>query len=263
MNTTCETWSYWESICAGRRVVLNNIRIVLVRPTHPGNIGAVARAMKNLYLQRLYLVAPDGFPSVEASARAAGADDLLASAPVCESLDQALDGCHLVIGSSARTRRIEWPELDPQACGEMLAAAAHRGPVALLLGRERTGLTNEELDRCHFLVHIPTNPDFASLNLAGAAHILGYEIERACARAELPPAGARKRTPVPVGHEEMARFYRHLQEVLVHVGFLDPKQPRLLMRRLIRLFNRTAPNQNEMNMLRGILTAVLASREKT
>ena len=247
----------------GRPVVLNNIRIVLVQPTHPGNVGAVARAMKNLYLQALYLVAPDGFPSAEASARAAGADDLLASASVCESLDQALDGCHLVIGSSARPRRIDWPELDPQACGEKLAATARRGPVALLLGRERSGLTNEELDRCHFLVRIPTNPGFASLNLAGAAHILAYEIERAYARTALSPAESRGNTPVSVGHAEMARFYRHLQEVLVHVGFLDPERPRLLMRRLIRLFNRAAPNQNEMNILRGILTAVLASREKT
>lgn len=244
-------------------MVLNNIRIVLVRPTHPGNIGAVARAMKNLYLQRLCLVAPDGFPSVEASARAAGADDLLESATVSSTLEEALDGCQLVIGSSARARRIEWPELDPQACGERLVAAAQGGPVALLLGRERTGLTNEELDRCHFLVHIPTNPGFASLNLAGAAHILAYEIERAYARAELPAAEVRKRKPIPVGHEEMARFYRHLHDVLVHIGFLDPARPRLLMRRLIRIFNRAALEQNEVNILRGILTAVLAPRGKT
>lgn len=218
--------------------------------------------MKNLYLQHLYLVAPDGFPSAEATARAAGADDLLASAAVCESLDQALDGCRLVIGSSARTRRIEWPELDPQACGEKIVVVARRGPVALLLGRERSGLTNEELDRCHFLVRIPTNPGFASLNLAGAAHILAYEIERAHARVASSPAAPRRCAPAPVGHAEMVRFYRHLQQALVHVGFLDPDQPRLLMRRLVRLFNRAAPNQNEMNILRGILTSVLASREK-
>src|SRR6266849_6919583 len=136
----------------------NNIRIVLVHPTHPGNIGGAARAMKNMGLTNLHLVAPIRFPDAEASARAAGAEDLLVAAHVHPSLDQALEGCSLVIGTSARKRSIPWPSLDPHAAAEKLSK--HAAPAALLFGRERMGLTNAELDRCHYVMSIPTNPAF-------------------------------------------------------------------------------------------------------
>lgn len=242
--------------------MLENIRIVLVRPTHPGNIGAVARAMNNLGLSRLYLVAPEKFPSTEASARAAGAIDLLESASVFDSLDAAITECQWVIGSSARSRRIEWPVLDPRSCGERLVMHAQRGAVALLFGHERTGLTNEEVDCCHALVHIPTNSNCPSLNIAGAVHILAYEIQQAYSRLELrPDSTVAIQHHTPVDHREMRRFYRQLDEVLMNIGFLDPLNPRLLMRRLIRFFNRAMPDRAEMNILRGILTAVQASRK--
>lgn len=240
-------------------MALADIRIVLVRPTHPGNIGATARAMKNMRLRRLYLVAPKDFPGPEAQARAAGADDILEQARVCHSLDEALADCHLVIGTSARPRRIGWPELDPTACAHKLVAGAEQGPVALLFGQERTGLTNPELDRCHAVVTIPSDPKFASLNLACAVQILAYEIHRA-GYSEAIKAGDDRR--VAISHEEMRLFYRHLEEVLQQIGFLDPDNPRFLMRRLMRLFNRTGMDRNELNILRGILTSVQTPHPK-
>jgi TrmH family RNA methyltransferase len=242
--------------------MLENIRVVLVRPSHPGNIGAVARAMKNLGLSRLIIVAPENYPSFDASARAAGAIDVLEIARVVDSLDEAIAECQWVIGSSARSRRIEWPVLDPRIGAETLLLHAQRGIAALLLGHERTGLTNEELDHCHALVHIDTNADCPSLNIAGAAHILAYEIQQAYSRLAGRPKGL-PASPghIPVDHHEMRRFYRHLDEVLTDIAFLDPKNPRLLMRRLIRFFNRAAPDQIEMNILRGILKSVQTSRK--
>lgn len=243
-------------------MALANIRIVLVRPTHPGNVGATARAMKNMSLRSLYLVTPEDFPGSEATDRAVGADDVLQGAVICASLDEALRGCHLAIGTSARPRRIEWPALDPESCARRLVDGAQHGPVALLFGQERTGLTNAELDRCHFVVTIPADKEYSSLNLACAVQILAYEIHR------VVPAGAMAsaldaREGKPVGSEDMQRFYQHLEEVLQQTGFLDPANPRLLMRRLMRLFNRAALDHNELNILRGILTAVQQSRNKS
>ena len=247
---------------AERLMVLSNIRIVLVRPTHPGNVGATARAMKNMSLHHMFLVAPEDFPSAEASDRAAGADDVLANAVICASLDEALKDCHLVIGTSARQRRIEWPGLDPESCARRLVDGARQGPVALLFGQERTGLLNSELDRCHFVVTIPTDSNYSSLNLACAVQILAYEIRRAgLAGPSLSLTDARENSR-PVGGEDMQRFYRHLEEVLQQIGFLDPANPRRLMRRLMRLFNRTDLDHNEMNILRGILTAIQQHCEK-
>jgi len=241
---------------------LSNIRIVLVRPTHPGNVGATARAMKNMSLRSLYLVSPENFPSDQASDRAVGADDVLRSAAIFTSLDEALKGCHLVIGTSARQRRIEWPALDPESCARRLVDGAQRGPVALLFGQERTGLLNAELDRCHYVVTIPSDREYSSLNLACAVQILAYEIHRAMLSGST--AGASDtREGGPVGAEDMQRFYRHLEEVLQQIDFLDPENPRLLMRRLMRLFNRVDLDHNEMNILRGILTAVQTSRKKS
>ena len=238
-----------------------NIRIVLVRPTHPGNVGATARAMKNMSLRSLYLIEPEKFPSPEATDRAAGADDVLQTAVFCNSLDEALKDCHLVIGTSARTRRIEWPTLDPVAGASRLVEGAALGPVALLFGQERTGLLNAELDRCHFVVTIPTDQAYSSLNLASAVQILAYEIYRT-ALAGKPAEAMESRRGRLASSEDMQRFYQHLEEVLQQIGFLDPGNPRLLMRRLMRLFNRTGLDDNEMNILRGILTAIQQSHHK-
>lgn len=242
-------------------MALSNIRIVLVRPTHPGNVGATARALKNMSLHRLYLVAPEDFPGTEATDRAAGADDVLQNAMVCGSLDEALKDCHLVIGTSARQRRIEWPALDPKSCAHRLVEGGQQGPVALLFGQERTGLLNAELDRCHFVVTIPADSDFSSLNLACAVQILAYEIY--CAVQPGVPAGpVETRESRLASNEDMQRLYQHLEEVLQQIGFLDPANPRLLMRRLTRLFNRAALDHNELNILRGILTAVQQRNDK-
>ncbi len=232
---------------------LHDLRIVLVNPTHPGNIGGTARAMKNMGLTNLHLVAPGRFPDPEADARAAGAEDVLRAARVHDRLDQALAGCSVVIGTSARARTISWPSLDPKACAERLVGQP--GPSALLFGRERTGLTNAELDRCHYVVSIPTHPDFSSLNLAGAVHIMAYEVLLAFRAVSIAKPGRLKRQPL-ASHEDLQRLYRHLEQVLIQIAFLDPANPRKLMRRLIRLFNRAELDQNELNILRGILTAV-------
>lgn len=241
--------------------MLTNIRIVLVRPTHPGNVGASARAMKNMSLRTLYLVAPEDYPSREATDRAVGAADVLQDAVICGALDEALRDCHLVIGTSARARRIEWPALDPRDCAQRLVDGARQGPVALLFGQERTGLTNAELDRCHFVVTIPSDRQYSSLNLAAAVQILAYEIHRV-ADAKTDVSAAEAGAGRPVGSDDMQRFYQHLEEVLQQIEFLDPENPRLLMRRLMRLFNRAAPDQNEMNILRGILTEIQRHRAK-
>lgn len=240
--------------------VASRIRVVLVRPTHPGNVGATARAMKNMGLDGLWIVAPAAFPHADANARAAGAEDVLARAVLVPDLDAALSECRYVLGTSARPRHIEWPMLDPAEAGARLVAEAQQGPVALLFGQERSGLSNAELDRCHALVQIPANPAYPSLNLAAAVQILAYEIRRAMGS---PPAAPPQSEFLPASASEMEHFYRHLETVLVEAGFLDPANPRLLMRRLRRLFNRARPDQNEMSILRGILSAVQRGGRKT
>jgi tRNA (cytidine32/uridine32-2'-O)-methyltransferase len=236
---------------------LSNIRIVLLNTTHPGNIGAAARAMKNMCLETLVLVSPREFPGEEATARAAGADDILRHARVCTSLDAALQGCHLVIGSSARSRTIAWPMLDlPEAAARLVSEAA-AGEVALLFGPERTGLTNEQLDRCHFLTSIPANPAFSSLNLAGAVQVLAYELRLASLGSVSPQEDKSPSRDAPLASaEDLQRLYQHLEETLIQIQFLDPQNPRKLMRRLTRLYNRARLDSNELNILRGILTAV-------
>lgn len=213
--------------------------------------------MKTMALGHLCLVAPLQFPSPTAVAMAAGADDLLNQAQVTPNLDAAIADCHTVFGSSARSRRIGWPTLDPRAAALRLVEAAQQGPVAILFGQERTGLTNSELDRCQALVQIPANPAYSSLNVASAVQLLAYELYVA----------AKTATPVPTADhppattDDLQRFYQHLERVLVSIRFLDPANPRLLMRRLMRLFNRAAPDQNDVNILRGILTAIEQARK--
>lgn len=241
------------------RDALTRIRIVLNRPTHPGNIGATARAMKTMCLEQLYLVAPHRFPAPEAIALAAGAEDVLDRAHVCQTLEEAVHDCRLIIGTSARSRRIGWPTLEPSEGAKQMLVAAAEDPVALVFGQERTGLTNKEIDRCHAVITIPANPAYSSINLAASVQIMAYELMRTGTRAT-PSADEILEPARPATHEETEHFYRHFEQVLVETGFLDPDNPRFLMRRLRRLFNRAAPDQNEINILRGILTSVQHKR---
>ncbi len=231
------------------------IRIVMVETTHPGNIGAAARAMKNMALDRLYLVKPRLFPHEEATARASGADDVLQGAAVCETLAEALHGCSLVFGASARSlRSIPWPQVDARGCAELVGRQASDLEVALLFGREHSGLNNEELELCNYLVHIPTNPDFSSLNVAAAIQVLAYELNMVRIGSWQEPAS--NKGDEPASAEEVEGFFEHLEQTLVATEFLDPDNPRQLMRRLRRLFNRALMEKTEVNILRGILTSV-------
>ncbi len=233
--------------------MLSNIRIVLVNTSHPGNIGAVARAMKNMCLGELALVNPIRFPDAEATARASGADDVLANATVCDSLGEAITGCHLVFGVSARARSLTWPQLTPRECASVALREGARAPVALVFGRENSGLTNVELERCNYLVSIPSNPAYSSLNVAAAVQVLAYELLLASG-AYLPVASSESIRRVTA--DEMEGFYRHLEQTLLRIGFLASGNPRLVMRRLRRLFNRAHLDENELNILRGVFKAV-------
>ncbi|MEH6366811.1 MAG: tRNA (cytosine(32)/uridine(32)-2'-O)-methyltransferase TrmJ [Pseudomonas marincola] len=241
--------------------MLDNIRVVLVNTSHPGNIGGAARAMKNMGLSRLVLVDPIDFPSGDAVARASGATDILDNAQIVGTLEEALVGCTLVLGTSARDRRIPWPLLDPRECGVTSCEQARQGgEVALVFGREYAGLTNEELQRCQFHVHIPSNPDFSSLNLAAAVQVLAYEVRMAWLAAENQPTKVEKfestsmLSSQAVTADELESFYSHLELALVEIGFLDPTKPRHLMSRLRRLYGRSGISKLEMNILRGVLT---------
>jgi TrmH family RNA methyltransferase len=233
--------------------MLSRIRVVLSHTSHPGNIGATARAMKTMGLTQLHLVNPRLFPHADATARASGADDVLAAAKVCADLDEALAGCRLVVGASARSRSIPCPVIGPAECARMAADASSQGEVAMLFGCEQSGLSNSEIDRCQYLVQIPTNPDYGSLNLASAVQILCYEVR--VALLDLQDVNGASGVHVPVSADEMERFYVHLEQTLVQLGFLDPANPRHLMRRLRRMYNRARPDENEVNILRGILSA--------
>jgi TrmH family RNA methyltransferase len=231
--------------------MLKNIRIVMIATSHPGNIGAAARAMKNMSLDQLYLVSPKRYPSEEAAARASGAGDLLARSKVVETLDEALVGCRYVVGASARLRKIEWPLLEPRACAEKMVGEAEAGDVALLFGREKSGLTNEELNRCHHLVHIPTNPEYSSLNIAAAIQVLVYELFLASRQEKKVDEVLNAVAPA----EQIAGFHRHLEQAMLDLGFSDLRKSDKLLRRLHLLFNRARPNEDELNILRGILSA--------
>lgn len=238
--------------------MLKRVRVVLSHTSHPGNIGATARAMKTMGLHDLRLVNPERFPDADATARASGADDVLAAARVCDDIDDALAGCHFVVGASARSRRIACPVVSPADCASRVIEESGQGDVAILFGCERSGLDNDELDRCHNLVQIPTSPEYASLNLAAAVQIICYEVFLAEAGTDVHSPGEHR----PVKAEEMERLYAHMEETLVELEFLDRSNPRLLMRRLRRLFNRARPDANEVNILRGILTAAQQTRRR-
>ena len=235
------------------------VRIVLVETSHPGNVGATARAMKNMALDRLWLVRPASFPSADASARASGAADLLHSARVCGSLAEALEGCGFVVGASARQRSLAWPTQTPRECAGKIVEEAASGEVAVVFGRESSGLKNEELQRCHAHVQIPTNPEYSSLNLAMAVQVIAYEIMVASGGSRL--AIRSRETPLATA-DEVELFFQHLERVLVGASFLDPSNPRHLMMRLRRLFGRAELDRNEIAILRGILAALVPGSGK-
>jgi tRNA (cytidine32/uridine32-2'-O)-methyltransferase len=232
--------------------VVADIRIVLVETTHPGNIGAAARAMKNMGLRRLYLVAPHRFPCADATARAAGADDLLARAVTCASLAEAIGDCRIVIGASARSRAIAWPEMDARTCAERVTAEADNVEAAIVFGREHSGLSNAELDLCQFVLKIPCNPGFGSLNVAAAVQIVSYELLMARGRRE---AMASRSNPPLATSRQVESFYEHLHQTLLEIGFLAPGRGGSIMRRLRRLFSRTQLETREIDILRGMLSA--------
>ena len=245
-------------------MVYENIRIVLVNTSHPGNIGGVARAMKNMGLHDLVLVDPIAeFPSGKARARASGALDVLQTTRVVATLDEAIADCTLVGGASARLRAIPWPLLTARECAEKVAAESLTQQTALIFGRENAGLTNEELERCNLLVHIPANPEYSSLNIAAAVQVLSYEIHM----AHLAMAGQariRVENDYPrVTASDLEGLYQHFETALAAIDFYDPDNPRMLMRRLRRLFNRAELDRMELNILRGMLSAAEAARKKS
>jgi TrmH family RNA methyltransferase len=227
-----------------------SIRIVLVDTSHPGNIGASARAMKNMGLESLTLVRPQSFPDPEAVARAAGAADLLAAARVVDDVDDAIADCGLVLGTTARPRSANWRMLNARQAAAELAGATGTRPAAVLFGGERNGLANEALARCHALVRIPVAGDYGSLNLAQAVQIVCYEIRMAAGA----PAAAPQ--PSPAGAGDIAALHAHLDAVLGRVGFMHDGNAAQLGPRLQRLLARAVPDDSEVRILRGVLAAI-------
>ncbi len=239
--------------------MLDRIRIVLVNTSHPGNIGSVARAMKTMGLAELYLVSPKEFPHPKAVEMASGASDILDEAAVVQTLDDALADCTLVIGTSARMRTIPWPLLSPRDMAEKIKQEPAINQIAILFGREQSGLTNEELQRCHLHIQIPANPNYSSLNIAAAVQVIAYEIRVACLNQASFPEEWDYRLATA---DEMEKFFTHLQEVLIEIDFLKMNAPRKLMTRLRRMFLRTRPDVMEMNILRGMLSAMQEAKKK-
>ncbi|HIX62551.1 MAG TPA: RNA methyltransferase [Candidatus Halomonas stercoripullorum] len=248
--------------------MLDRIRIVLIGTSHPGNIGATARAMHNMGLSELALVAPrcEAVTS-ESISRASGADHLVHAARTVATLEEAVADCTWVVGASARSRTLPWPMITPRELGQSLPAelnqhkfnppghGGHEPRLALIFGREDSGLSNAELQRCHTHVHIPTNPDFSSLNLAAAVQLLAYECRLAAlATQPMEPTDEARSEPL-ASHTELERYFEHLERTLIRIGFHDPALPRQLMARLRRFTLRARPERMELNILRGILTA--------
>ena len=239
--------------------LLDSIRIVLSRTSHPGNIGAAARAMKTMGLSQLYLVEPAVFPNSQADAMASGASDVLANAVVCETLTQALAGTVLALGVSARRRDITSEILTPPEAASRLLSEAQIAPVALVFGNETSGLSNDELGLCQGLVTIAANPDYSSLNLAAAVQVLCYEVRQSWLNH---PAWPQPEIDAATT-EEIERFYVHLETTLAELAFLNPGSPGKLMLKLRRLFSRTRLAKEEVNILRGILTAASEAAHKS
>jgi len=230
---------------------LDNIRVILSCPSHPGNIGAVARAMKTMGLGSLYLVNPKSFPDKEAERRSAGAWDVLNNTKVCTNLNEALCGTTLAAAVTARQRNLSLDVFDPRQGARKILSQAGKSPVALVFGTETSGLTSEEISKCQFIVHIPANLEYSSLNLASAVQVMTYELRMALPHIEeYPPTLSEL-----ASHDEIELFYRHFENTMINSGFLDPKNPKILMQRIRRLYSRTNLEKKEINILRGILTS--------
>ncbi|MDD2659682.1 MAG: RNA methyltransferase [Methylococcales bacterium] len=241
--------------------MLSHIKIVLVETTHPGNIGAVARAMKNMGMANLWLVSPKIFPSADATARASGADDVLARATVCKSLQEAIADCQMVIGASARCRTISWPEMTPRECAGKVVIAEPGNKAAIIFGRENSGLKNHELDLCHFLLRIPCNSEYSSLNIAAAVQVVCYELFIAAGVQEAAVIGDKGKVPKATAMQ-MESFYAHLSQTLTDIGFMDPDKSKSIMRRLRRIYNRVHLDTKELDILRGILSMSQDNQKK-
>lgn len=233
----------------------HTIRIVLVETHHPGNIGSAARAMKTMGWRDLVLVAPHQPEHPDALALAAGADDVLRGARICATLEEALADCAFVAGCTARSRHVSLPGFEPRQAAARLLDAARHGPVALLFGTERSGLSNQQLQRCHAAVHIPANPEYGSLNLAAAVQVLCYELRLAQLAADAPQMLAPAAGPhdPPASQAQMEAFFTHLDQSLHAIDFHKGRSPETVMRRLRGLFLRAQPDQRELRILRGIL----------
>lgn len=243
---------------AGPDRLLLPIRIVLSHTQHPGNIGAAARAMLTMGLSELVLVNPQRYPDPQATAMASNAERVLHRARVVDTLAEAVADCSWVLGASARPRHLGDEPLEPSAAAHALLDAAAQGPVALVFGCERTGLTNDELELCHTTTRVPSNPEYSSLNLANAVQIYAWELRRATLGGAIPQVSSKPDHPLyqPASVEELEGYYQHLERVLLATGFLDPGNPGLLMRRLRQLYGRMRADRNEVAILRGILTSV-------
>ena len=245
---------------------LENIRIVLVEPSHPGNIGAVARSMKTMGLTRLALVSPKKYPHYEASKRAASADDVLDNAVVVDELGAAINDCTLVLGTSVRDREVKWPTLDPrQAAGHLLSETnKFQNQAAILFGRENSGLNNSEMEACSAQIRIPANHDYSSLNLASAVQIVSYELRMLALQANQPEQSSNSEVNLLPAQKRRANasfaqregHLQHLQKTLEQLEFIKSKPPVVLMRKLTRLYNKANLSVEEVQILRGILTAI-------
>ncbi len=236
---------------------LDQIRIVLVNTTHPGNIGGVARAMKNMGLSQLYLVDPKEYPSEQALWRASNALDVLDNAIVVATVEEAIADCALVIGTSARERRIPWPLVTPKECADRAYHESASHKVAILFGREDRGLTNEELQRCHYHLHVPANPDYSSLNLAAAVQVVVYELRMTALQAQNGEAVHFDDWDMPPANQEsLEHYYEHLEQVLLRLGFVQKGNPRQTMTRLRRLYHLIRLDEMELAILRGMLTSM-------
>ncbi|MEY4729793.1 MAG: hypothetical protein RL020_951 [Pseudomonadota bacterium] len=231
---------------------LDQIRVVLSHTSHPGNIGAAARAMKTMGLSQLVLLNPKKFPHADADDRATGAIDLLGRAQVCTELDEAFQGCVLVAGVTARRRDLSHKMVSVREGAEQLVQESASGPVALFFGAEMSGLTNAELDKCQLLITIPANPEFSSLNLASAVQIVAYELRMATSLGAFTDINEHE----PATFEELEYLYTHLEKVVIDINFLDPTHPKRMMQRLRRMFSRARLEKNEVDILRGILSMI-------
>ena len=253
-----------------------NVRIIMMNTSHPGNIGAVARAMKNMGLADLWLVSPKSFPDIVAERRASGAKDILANAVVVDTFDEAINSCVTVIGASARGRKIPWPVMNPRDCAkkvrEIANSSSDNKTVAIVLGREDRGLTNDELQRCNYHVHIPTNPDYSSLNVAMALQVVAYELRMDyllySGLGDIAETASTLSSEDDGWDEDSATvsdvegLVAHLEEVMTDVEFFDPENPRQLIPRLRRLYQRCSMDKIEVNIMRGFLTAITKAIKK-